>query len=229
MKPENIKGQRQKEVRRLLKRQRNIWKLQRELGYIELKEPIRHGWYKEIVIKENVERYKNRAAILEIYNKIEAFYWGKTKEEAEKKWLNKTSKHLIYKAFPTLSKRQFNKLSYKAQCLCTAFQYRNERKKLKVRFYVRIPKGAYGIKYTKAYITHRKRIDPLLESEDDFIDSQLQRKGYYNIKEAFYPWKNDWGLTHFKQEKLKINKHLKALKHYKLEDVINEKILWEIH
>jgi hypothetical protein len=229
MKPINIKEQRLKEVRRLQNRQWDIWKLQRELGYIEIEKPIRHGWYKEIIITEKVERYKNKAAILEIYDKIEKYYWGRTKEDAEKKWQNQTSKHLIYKAFPTISKKQFNKLSFKAQCMCTTFQFRNENKKLRIRFYVRIPKGAYRIKYTRAYITHRKRIDPLLESELDFIDYQLHKKGYYNINEAANPWKDDWNLRDDKQEKLKIKRHLKGLKSYAIEDVITEKISWENH
>lgn len=227
MKPPHIKKQRQREVRRLLNRQWEICKLQRALGYIELEKPIRHGWYKEIVITEKADRYKNKAAILELYDIIERYYWGRTKEEAEKKWLNQTSKYLIYKGFPTLSKKQFNKLSYKAQCLCTAFQFRNDRKKLRVRFYIRIPKGAYRIKHARAYITHRKRIDPNLISENDFIDSLLQRKGYYSIKEAFYPWRDDWNLSNYKQEKLRTKKQLKALKKYKLEDVLNETISWE--
>ena len=176
MKPPHIKEQRQKEVRRLINRQWEIWKLLRELGYIELEKPVRHGWYKEIIITRKVERYKNKATILELYDTIEKYYWGRTKEEAEKKWLNQTSKYLIHKGFPTLSKKQFNKLSYKAQCLCTAFQYRNECKKLRVRFYIRIPKGAYKIKHARAYITHRKRIDPKLIREADFIDSQISKK-----------------------------------------------------
>jgi hypothetical protein len=229
MKPINIKEQRLKEVRRLQNRQWDIWKLQRELGYIKLKEPIRHGWYKEIIITERIERYKNKAAILEIYNKIQKYYWGRTKEEAEKKWQNQTSKHLIYKEFPTISKKQFNKLSFKAQCMCTAFQFRNENKKLRVRFYIRIPKGAYRIKHARAYITHRKRIDPELIREDDFIKSQFNKKGYYNIYEAMNAWKDDWNLTHFKQEKLKTKRHLKALKKYALEDVLNNKSSWENH
>ncbi|NQX84833.1 MAG: hypothetical protein HRT67_02830 [Flavobacteriaceae bacterium] len=110
------------------------------MGYIELKKPIRHGWFKEIIITHKVERYKNKAAILEVYDKIEKIFWGRTKEEAQKKWLHQTSKHLIYKDFPTTSKRQFNKLSFRAQCMYTPFYYKNERKKLKLRFYIRISK-----------------------------------------------------------------------------------------
>ena len=229
MKPVHIKEQRLKEIRRLQKRQWEIWKLQRELGYIELEKPIRHGWFKEIVITEKANRYKNKAVILEIYSKIERYYWGRTKEDAQKKWLNQTSKYLIYKEFPTLSKKQFNTLSFKAQCMCTAFQFRNDNKKLKVRFYVRIPKGAYRIKHARAYITHRKRIDPTLISEENFITSQLIKKGYYNIYEGMNPWKDDWNLTNYKQEKLKTKQHLKALKKYPLKDVITEYISWKNH
>ena len=227
MKPVNIKTTRQKEVRRLRKRQCEIRTLNRDLDYIELDKPIRHGWYKEIIITEKADRYKNKAAILEIYDKIERYYWGRTKEEAEKKWLDQTSKHLIYKDFPTISKKQFNKLSFKAQCLCTAFQFRNNFKKLKIRFYVRIPKGAYRIKHARAYITHRKRIDPLLESEWDLITQQLEKPEYYTIAESCYKYKDNWHLSEYKQEKLQTNKHLKALKKHKLKDVINDTILWE--
>lgn len=227
MKPIHTKEQRLKEVLRLQKRQYEIWKLQRALGYIKLKTPIRHGWYKEITITEKADRYKNNAAILELYNKIERYYWGRTKEETEKKWQNQTSKHLIYNEFPTLSKKQFNKLSFKAQCMCTAFQYRNDCKKLRVRFYIRIPKGAYRIKYARAYITHRKRINPDLIREDDFINSQLYKKGYYNINQAMNPWKDNWNLSNYKQEKLKIKRELKELKKYALTAIINDKTSWE--
>ncbi len=224
MKPPHIKEKRQKEVQCLINRRWEIYLLNRDLGYIELEKPIRHGWYKEIVITRNVERYKNKSVILEIYDKIEKFYWGRTKEEAEKKWLNQTSKHFIYKGFPTLSKKQFNKLSYKAQSMCTSYQYRNQCKKLRIRFYIRIPKGAYRIKYSRAYITHRKRIDPNLISELAIIEKKLLSPGYYNINEALYPYKDYWNENEYRQDKLKTKRHLNALKNYAIEDVINETI-----
>jgi len=218
-------------VRRIWKRRSEIWKEMRGLGYIELKKPIRHGWFKEIIITHKVERYKNKAAILEIYDKIEKIFWGRTKEEAQKKWLHQTSKHLIYKDFPTISKRQFNKLSFKAQYMCTPFYYKNECKKLKLRFYIRIPKGAYRIKYTRAYITHSKRIDPILESEDALLGQQLVKSGYYEANEKRYQWrwKHYWDRSKQRKEKLKIKKNLKQLTIYSVEDLINEHILWEIN
>ncbi len=229
MKPKHLKERREKEVRRIWKRRSEVWKEMRGLGYLELKKPIRHGWFKEIIITHKVECYKNKAAILEVYDKVEKLFWGRTKEEAQKKWLHQTSKHLIHKNFPTISKRQFNKLSFKAQCMCTPFYYKNERKKLKLRFYIRIPKGAYKIKYARAYITHSKRIDPLLESESALLEQQLLKSGYYEVAQKRSRWKDYWNLSDLEKEKLKTERALKSLKKYAIEDILNENISWEIN
>ncbi len=229
MKPKHIKEKREKEVRRLWKRRREIWQEMRALGYTKLKTPIRHGWFKEIIITHKIERYKNESAILEVYDKIEKLFWGRTKAEAQKKWEHQTSKHLIYKDFPTISKRQFNKLSFKAQCLCAPFYYRNERKELKLRFYIRIPKGTYRIKYTRAYITHSRRIDPLLESESALLEQQFLKNGYYEADQKQYNWRNYWDMEQREKERLKTQRILKSLKKYAIEDILKENISWEIN
>jgi hypothetical protein len=63
--------------------------------------------------------------------------------------------------------------------------------------------------------------------EDDFITSQLYRKGYYNTNQALNPWKNRWNSSHYKQEKLKTKRDLKGLKNYALTAIINDTISWE--
>ena len=85
MKPKHIKEKRETEVRHIQKRQREIYNEIRNLGYIKLEKPIRHGWFKEIIITQNIERYKNKAHILELYDIIEKRFWGSTKEKANKK------------------------------------------------------------------------------------------------------------------------------------------------
>lgn len=228
MKPVHIKAARQKEVRRLLKRQWEISKQINNLGFIELEKPIRYGWYKEIKITHRVENYKHKEAILEVYNKVEKAIWAKTKEKVAFKWQKETSRHLIYNDVPTLSKKQYNKLSDGAKALCVAFRYYEYKHKIKTRFYVKLPKRTYKIKFTRAYITHRKRIDPELLKERSFIEEQLYKKGYYNITEGFYSWSDYyWKARIDRQEKLKTNRSLKELKKYALEDIINETISWE--
>ena len=229
MRPKHIKEKREKDVRRIRKRRCEVWKEIRELGSIKLEKPMRHGWFKEIVITHKVERFKHKAAILEVYDMIEKVFWGRTKEEAQKKWLDQTSKYLVYKEFPTLSKRQFNKLSFKAQCLCTPFLFKNECKKQIMRFYIRIPKGAYSIKYTRAYVTHSKRIDPELEQENALIDQQLLKNGYYETCRKRDKWKNYYSHFDRKAEKFKTKRELDSLKNFDLDDIIKENILWEIN
>lgn len=158
MKPVHIKERRKKEVRKVWKNLCAVWEKQKALGYKKLDNPIRNGWYKEIIITTNVERYKNEQYILEVFEKIEKLYWGRNKAACEKQWDEKTSKAFIYLNFPTISKKQYGKLSFKAQKLCVPFMYR-EHKKWRTRFYIRIPKNAYKIKYTRAYNTHVKVID----------------------------------------------------------------------
>jgi len=228
LKPAHIKSQRQKEIRRIYKRQRELIVKMRELGYKKLEKPIRHGWFKEIIITHQLEKYKYRRYIEEVYEKIEKQYWGRTKDEAEKKWLHQTSKYLINKDIPTISKRQYNKLSDGAKRICIPFQFYNERKKLRTRFYFKIPKGAYKIKFSRAYITHRKRIDPVLESEYKEISQKLDRKGYYELCLKDYNWKRDsW--KHFvdKQRDLNKKRDLQKIKNYSIQELINDEISWE--
>lgn len=237
MKPKHIKARREKAVHRIWKRRQEIYDEMAKLEDIVLEKPIRHGWYKAITITRKVERYKNKAAILEVYNLIERFFWGRTKAEAQKKWETQTSKYLIYKDLPTLSAKQFNKLSSKAQRLCVPFTFYHQflckgkpRKKQKLRFYLKIPKGAYTLAYTRAYITHLKRIDPQLESELGFLDQQLLKPGYYEIEQKRFKWNRwDWDISDQRKEKLQAKRSLKSLNKYAIKDIINENTSWEIN
>lgn len=227
MKPAHIKGQRPKIIRQIHKRQRKIWEEQRNLGYIKLKKPIRHGWFKESVITKHVERYKNQKYILEIFEKLKKSFWGRTKEAAAEKWLQETSKYLINKELPTISHRSFNKLSDGAQRLCTPFRYYTEEKKLKLRFYVNLPKGTYKIKFTRAYVTHSKRIDSRLESEDALLEQQLLKNGLYEEVQKGNNRKDYWQTTEVRKEKLQTNSKLRALKKHSIQQIIKEEIVWE--
>lgn len=220
---------REQEFRKIVKEQEKISRRIWSLGYEKLDVPIRHGWFKEIIITQNVERYKNRDAMLEIYKKVEKRFWGRTKEKAHDKWAHQTSQYFITKDFPTISKRVFNRLSYKAQLLCTPFQYRTEQKKLRTRFYINIPKGAYRIKYTRAYITHKRRIDPNLTSQYDYLENKLLNPEYFKLNRKYYGRWNDrwWKDDIMKRESKKIKKNLKALCRYDIDQIINNEIIWE--
>ena len=213
MKPKHLKEQRLKKVRGIIKKREELYTAIRNLGYKPLDKPIRHGWFKEIQIHVNINRYKNEKEIREVFNRVQnKSFWGRTKEEANKVWLAKVSEHLIYKGVPTISKKQFNKLSPKAQAICTLFEYRTKRNRLKKRFYVRIPKGAYKIKYARAYITHSKIIDPELESQVAILNQQLLKHGYYEAEQKINRWKDYWNITDYKNDRRKTKSNLSQLK-----------------
>ena len=224
MKPKHIKEQRLKLVRQNWKKSRELWEAEKALGYKKLEPPIRHGWFKEIVIVRKIERYRNKEAIIELYEKLHNSFWGRTKEDADKVWLRSTSEYLIHKGLPTISRRQYNKLSFKAQCLCTPFKYLTYRKKWKLRFYVRIPKGAYRIKYTRAYITHSKQIDPVIKSASALLEQQLLKPGVYEADKRLDPYKYKYYSMKPVICRGKVKAELKQLKSYAMDRLLQDEL-----
>lgn len=224
MRPLNIKAQREKEVRQIRKEQDLLLDEKYKLPLIKLEKPIRHGWYKEIVLTEKLDRYKSQKAVVEIFEVLNTYFWGRTKKECDKQWDDQRSKHFIYKDVPTISKKQFNKLSAKAQFLCTPFQYR-ECKKIKVRFYVRIPFNGYQIKYTRAYNTHRKLLDPNIESRLVELDNRLLSPGLFEVDRAGDTWKDYWQIAETKRSRIKSKQTLRKYKNTCASITIDQ--LWE--
>lgn len=223
MKPAHKKEQRIQKVRKIHQRLNELFVEKRNLGLIKLEKPIRHGWFKELIITNHVERYKNQQYIKEVYAIVEKRVWAKTKDKAQEKWYHQTSKYLIDKEIPTINKRQYNRLSDGAKRLCTPFQYYTERKKLRTRFYINIPKGAYNIKFTRAYITYRYKIDQNLEQEYAFLWNKLLNNGLYEAEKKLFPWKDKWSIDMKEKEERKIKK----LKKHNITDIVNEEITWE--
>jgi hypothetical protein len=233
MKPPHIKAQRRKEIRRIEKRvdelEAKLW----NLGYEKLETPIRHGWFKVIKLTPEVERYKNRKAIKEVFDKIKTNYWGATKEKAQMLWDKERAEYMLAKDKPTISRKSFNKLSKKAKDLCVFFRYKDERTGMyKARFYINFPSGCIRIKYARSYITHRKVIDPQLIREVAFLESLFMRKGYYDVYSAIHAWDPWWG-THIAEERKKrerkLKRNLRMLNRESIEDLIKDNVSWEIN
>ncbi len=227
MKPLHKRSKAEKEVLRIHKRLDQIRKEEQKLGYIKLEKPIRHGWFKELIITENVKRYRNQKYIQEVYDKIEKKIWAKSKEEAERKWKHQASKYLINKEIPTLSKKQFNTLSDGAKRLSVPFQYYTEKRRIRTRFYIKIPKGSYRIKFTRAYVTHSRRIDPKLQSERILLFQQLNKTRYFGAEKRVFPWKSYWDWPNWKENKQEVKMRIRTLKHVPIQKIINEEISWE--
>lgn len=231
MKPKHIKEKRRKEVFRIYKRIGKLYDEMKSLGYVKLKKPIRHGWYRELIITKEISKYKHADAYLEVYHKIQPSYWGSTKEKAQREWDYQCSIYMLSKDKPTISKKKFNKLSEKAKSICVPFRYKTSYRNSKIRFYVNFPKSCTKIKYTRAYITYQKVIDPKLESEMKLLFQQLEKHGYYEEDRRFHNYKENqfWNALIESKKKNKVKKALKKLQRESVEDLIKENTSWEIN
>ena len=230
MKPPHIKAQRRKEIRRLRKRQNKLYREHWNLGYIKLEKPIRHGWYRELIITEDVWNYKNAEAILEIHKEITSAYWGSTKEKAQEEWDKQCSLFMISKDKPTISLKQFYRLSEAAKAYCVVFRYKSIFGKKRTRFYVNFPKSCTRFQFTRCYITHRKKIDPNMMSEIDFLEAKLNSKEYYNLDRGYNncdSWWNWYRRTERRKRNRKTKQNLRMLKRESIEDLIKEEVSWE--
>ena len=185
MKPAHIKEQRQKEIRKIYKRFRAISEEHKELGYRELDHPIRYGWFKETVLTHKIERYKNYELLIKAFNACKIEIWGPDKGKADIKWVKQEKYHLVYKGFQLMSRNRYNKLPDNEKRLFSAYHYKNCKGKWRYKYYPLLPKDSYRTKYTRAYVTHSKIIDPKLESEDALLDAQLLKPGYYELDNKY--------------------------------------------
>ena len=230
MKPPHIKAQRKKEIRQIEKRRDELYENLRKLGFEKLEQPIRHGWYRVLIITDDVQNHKNKAAILEIYKNIITEFWGSTKRRAQYEWDKRCSLFMISRDKPTISRRHYLKLSDTAKRYCVPFQYRTVHGHKKTRFYVNFPKSCARFQFQRCYITHRRRIDPEIISEIEFLNSQLTRKKYYDLHKASYWWDPWWGAYlagERRKRERKIKQNLKMLKREAIDDLVKENVLWE--
>ncbi|MEM6719833.1 MAG: hypothetical protein AAF611_10980 [Bacteroidota bacterium] len=181
MKPAHIKEQRQKQLRKVDKRLQKIWELQRELGYKKLENPVRHGWFKEVVLTHKIERYRNYEHMIAAFKKCKAQIWGADKGKAEANWYECMQRHEIYGSFRLISRKAYNKLPVEVQRLFSMYTYINYWGKTRYKYYLHIPKECYRVKFSRAYVTHSRIIDPLLESEYAVLEAFREKKGYYNL------------------------------------------------
>ncbi|MEM6684311.1 MAG: hypothetical protein AAF617_00835 [Bacteroidota bacterium] len=197
MKPAHIKEQRQKQLRKVDKRLQKIWELQRELGYRKLKNPIRHGWFKEVVLTHKVERYRNYEHIIAAFKLGKVQVWGADKGKAEANWYTRVERHEIYGSFRLISRKAYNKLPVGVQKLFTKYIYINYWGKTRYKYYVHIPKECYRVKFSRAYVTHSRIIDPSLESEYALIEAFRQKKEYYNLHAKRWNTNKRWMKKYF--------------------------------
>ena len=231
MKQAHIKEQREKHLRQVEKRLYKIWELQRELGYKKLKIPIRHGWFKEVVLTSKIERYRNYEFIIAAFKRAKVQIWGADKGKANTNWYKAVERQEIYGSFKLISRKGYNKLPIGVQKLFRIYVYINKLGKRRYKYYLQIPKECYRVKFTRAYVTHSKIIDPLLESEKALLKAIREKAGYYNLQaKEWNSWKRGMKKYEYipkkRGERRRTNAQLSQLKSF-FSTIQKEEKLWQ--
>lgn len=191
----NAKDIRKKEYRKLEKELDDLRHLDRNLGYKPLKNPIRHGWFLEIVFSLKLKEISKYKELWEFLNSRERLntLWGKDKKSANDSFQDRCNYYEGVNSSLVLSRKEFNRLSENSQSLCVPFKvkiwhpYKN-RFISHLYFRAKIPPKYIKRKYIKCYITKQKVIDPNLTSRIDEIINIMYSQ-YYDLS---YFSNNDW-------------------------------------
>ena len=189
-----IIAQRIKFVKQLEGELKKINKAQAELGYIELEKPLRDGWFKTYVLRDDIRRSKKARIYQEVLDAVLVEIWGREKKYADKKWENYFRSH--YKTYqrPGIKRiyvKEFSKLSSNAQ-KCFIKRRLPGYKKRHTIYVCLLPKYYFQLSYRRAYLTKFRITSPILEQREQEIMEILSRptlrtySKYYNYRYRLY-------------------------------------------
>lgn len=173
-----------KELRALLNEQQRLWQAQANLGYIVLEKPIRHGWYKHLVLRDDVSRRSDAHIFQEILDRCGTECWGHDKAHADKVWdrFSRSNLEIQFPGIKKINSRVLSRLSPKARKWFLGYDWCwSRRHGFLKRYHCQVHRHYFKIAYTRAYITKRGIIDADIESRLEEIDSILKSNKYYAL------------------------------------------------
>ncbi len=186
MKSFNSKEERRKVVRQIQKELRLLKRAKSELEPVPLEKPIRNGWYKHLILRDDIARRKDADLYQEILNVGAQWVWGNTKKAANKKWDRYVieNKEWIWPGFACIDSDQHKSLPEKAKQLFYKYELSwSSWRGRSVRYYCLVPSYYFKIVYSKAYITHLQLIDSELQQRVDKLEANLVSNLLYS-----YSW-----------------------------------------
>ena len=207
-----IIAQRIKLVKRLEGELKKINKAQAELGYIELEKPLRDGWFKTYVLRDDIKRSKKARIYQEVLDAVLVEIWGREKKYADKKWekyFRSHNKGYQRPGIKRLYEKEFSKLSSNAQ-KCFIKRRRPGYKKRQTIYVCLLPQYYFQLSYRRAYLTKFRITSPILEQREQEIMEILSRPTlrsysmYYNYRYRQYH-------EPYKRERRKLNMALSAV------------------
>jgi hypothetical protein len=173
----------EKEYKAVVRERDKVRGLIYDLGYTKLDIPLRHGWYYEMVLDPALEDNPKYKEAYEYVMGQDPYIWGKDKKSALESFAKSNSNVDFKNHFLLVGQKDFNRFPDKMHSLCNIHIYSVEEygKKKKVQcFKLKIPSNYITFKYKKAFVTHRKNLDPTLESRLTELQNLLISAKLYN-------------------------------------------------
>jgi hypothetical protein len=179
------KSQRLKEYKRLEKEYNSLWKIKCNLGWYKLEKPIRHGWYKQLTLRTDISRRKDAWIFEEVISNAGMIAWGRDKKMADKIWVKKLRKSecriFDYPGMKRILRKDYQKLKPKVQA-CFIPVPKNIGNYYTGDYISILPSWYFETYYEKAFITHRRILDPELDSRMDELENMFESNKYYNFR-----------------------------------------------
>ena len=186
MKPLHEKEIRKKQIKKWRKEQFRISWAYRELGYEELKKPVRHGWFKFLVLRDDVARRSDAAVFQEILDRCGYRIWAANKPMLHQYWEEYPTKNrnFLYPGIRKISPKTYRLLSEEAQkWFRKTVQSWSPWRGYCYQYRLQVPIYFFRPKIERAYITHRKVVDGELDRRSDEIERLMLRPEYYSLSQ----------------------------------------------
>jgi len=180
----NTKKESYKPFIKLINERAKIWKLIDDLGYIELEEPIHHGYDSFFVLRDDISRRKDAPLLEDLLKNYTSVAWCRNKDFIVKR---RGKKEKIEPSLVHVSVAAYLLFSPKKQEFFTKHFIRGWHSVREV-YCLNLPRHYYVIKKKKSYITHRKVMDAQLQSDLDLVYDQINE-----ITEVSNPYNNPCG------------------------------------
>ncbi len=170
-------------VRSLEKELGEIYFQLMHLGYTTLEKPLRDGWYRTLVLRQDISRHKNAHVFQEILDNVGLKFWGREKkyaDRARKEYYRNNDHPYDRRDIRYINKKTFMSLSSAARKHFFLANIRINFKYNKV-YICTLPKYYFVTAYERAYITKRKIIAPDLERRAKEIENVLLSPKFYTL------------------------------------------------
>jgi len=169
----NKQTEKHKEFLKLQKLSNENSKAQRNLGWVELEEPIPHGWTATWTLREDIQRRADADVFWEIIRLIGGKAWSRNKD-----FLKKTKKRTYELILPTIY--DINEYTYEnlRPAVKKHFTKVIDPRWYHPRYVCTVPRFYWEIEISRNYITHKQLIDEVLKQEEAEIDDQIYSAKY---------------------------------------------------